>query len=258
MRKASSQNKGSPFKRTCFPHPSLVFLVLWRQEMSLDIKVWQGSESLPLLCAELSTTPDTRWEHTHVCVHTAILFPSFRINPNHDITRWCNGRLGAAKHLKISQRTRRRAIGRFIRWESSHFVGEARPAVECKYLVCPWYIMKITVRQEYLCSYPGDRQPGSIHQDVNIVITHKPHGHKGKSVKKSYWLLLDNESWLKMNLCWHSSTVDDITNQGGHENVSPRFSGDVNICCSVITSGGFIWIGDTTAKSRVNNNASGK
>lgn len=31
--------------------------------------------------------------------------------------------------------------------------------------------------------------------------------------------------------------MDDITNQGGHENASPRFSGGVNICCSVITKG---------------------
>lgn len=115
-----------------------------------------------------------------------------------------------------------------------------------------------TVRQTYLCSYPGDRQPGSIHQDVNIVITHKPQGHKGKSVKKSYWLLLDNDSWAKMNSCWHSGTADDTTNQGGHENVSRRFRADVNICCSEITSRGFIWVGDTTAKSRVNNTASGK
>lgn len=52
--------------------------------------------------------------------------------------------------------------------------------------------------------------------------------------------------------------VDDITNQGVHENVSPRLRRDVNICCSVITSRGFIWLGDTTAKSLVNNGASEK
>lgn len=68
MREASSQNKGCPFKRTRFFPPSLLFLVLWRQEMRLDIKVWGGSDSLPLLCMELSTTPDITCEHTHtVC-----------------------------------------------------------------------------------------------------------------------------------------------------------------------------------------------
>lgn len=57
----------------------------------------------------------------------------------------------------------------------------------------------------------------------------------GESVKE-LWLLLDNDSCVKMNLRWLSMTVDDITNQGGHENVSLRFRVDVNICCSVITS----------------------
>lgn len=120
------------------------------------------------------------------------------------------------------------------------------------------YNENYTVRQEYLCSYPGDRQPGSIHQDVNIVITQKPHGHEGESIKKFYWLLLDNDSWLKMNLCWHSRTADDITNQGGHENVSPSFRVDVNICCSVIKRRGFIWVGDTTAKNPVSNTNRGE
>lgn len=75
MRKASSQNKGSPFKKNMFsppPSSSPVFRVLWRQEMSLDIKVQGGSDSLPLLCVELSTTPDTWREHTHTHTHVRV------------------------------------------------------------------------------------------------------------------------------------------------------------------------------------------
>lgn len=60
-----------------------------------------------------------------------------------------------------------------------------------------------------------------------------------------------------MNLCWLSRVDDDITDWEGHENVSLWFRADVNICWSVITSEGFIWVEDTTAKSRVNNAASG-
>lgn len=35
------------------------------------------------------------------------------------------------------------------------------------------YNENYTAGQEYLRSYPGDRQPGSIQRDVNTVITHK-------------------------------------------------------------------------------------
>lgn len=74
-------------------------------------------------------------------------------------------------------------------------MGEAHPAVECKYLACPWYKMKITQYDRNTCvatQVIASLAPSD--QDVNIVITHKHHGHKGESVKESYCLLLDNDS----------------------------------------------------------------
>lgn len=50
MRQAASQNKGNLFKRAFFfLSRSPLLLVHRRQEMSLDIKVSWGSDSLPLL-----------------------------------------------------------------------------------------------------------------------------------------------------------------------------------------------------------------
>lgn len=72
------------------PFPSLVFLVLQRQEMSPDIKVWQGSDSLPLLCTEFSTTPDMRWERTRTCTKTRQSYFG-SVQPH---KRWYKGRLG--------------------------------------------------------------------------------------------------------------------------------------------------------------------
>lgn len=166
---------------------------------------------------------------------------------------------GGHKHLEIFSEAREKSRRTFYTVGEFAFCGGGSSCGGMQIFSLPLvYNENYTVRQEYLCSYPGDRQPGSIHRDVNIVITHKPHGHKGESIKTSYWLLLDNDSWLKMKSCWHGKHVGDITHRGGHENVSPRFRADVNICCSAITSRGFIWVGDTTAKSRVNNTARGK
>lgn len=132
--------------------------------------------------------------HTHVRVHTAILFPPFRINPNHDITRWCNGRLGGRKTPRDFSEVQETSHRMFYTVGEFTFCGGGSSCGGMQIFSLPLvYNENYIVRQEYLCSYPGDRQPGSIHRDVNIVITHKPHGHKGESVKKSltgcYWTM---------------------------------------------------------------------
>lgn len=132
-REASSQNKGSRFKRTCFslPPPALVFLVQWRQEMSLDIKVWEGSDSLPVLSVELSTAPATRWEHSHVhvkphCHAVFSFFPSFHLHPMTPPCRAMTGQgtpRGFPKRRFIPQESLRFQEGRvflFVLWRNAN------------------------------------------------------------------------------------------------------------------------------------------
>lgn len=71
------------------------------------------------------------------------------------------------------------------------FAGEAHPVVECKYLAFPWYKMKITQYDRNTCvATQVTARLAPCTRDVNTVITYNT---------LQIWLLLDNDSWLKMN-----------------------------------------------------------
>lgn len=130
--------------------------------MSLDIKVKEGSDRLPLICQIHLTRQENTYTHVQIH-HLTVLFPFFCVN--YDITRCCNGSL-SANTLPFLQEGR--DIWTFPRVQGGG-VGEAHPEVECKYLAYFLNKRDWIVPQEYLRSCPGDHQPGSAHQDRNYT-----------------------------------------------------------------------------------------